>query len=78
MRGPELLRFRETLPEWQQSHQEGQDPPPSVMDVNWSQTPDYYSVEGVNMHSTAPPSVRNVHGADTGMYAVMIRPDPMT
>mgnify|MGYP001042568791 CR=1 FL=1 len=78
MRGPELLRFRETLPELQQSHQEGQDPPPSVMDVNWSQTPDYYSVEGVNRHFTAPSSVRNVHGADTGMSAAMTRPDLTT
>ena len=78
MRGPELFRFRETSPELQQSQQEDQGPPPNVMDANWSQTPDYYSVEGANMHSTAPSSVRNVHGADTGRYAVMTRPDPMT
>ena len=72
------MRFRETLPELQQSHQEDQGPPPSVMDANWSQTPDYYSVEGVNVHFTAPPSVRDVHGADTGMSATTTRPDPMT
>ena len=78
MRGPELLRFRETLQEWQQSHQEGQDPPPSVMDANWSQTPDYYSAKGVNRHFTAPDCARNVHGTDTRMSVGTLKPGPTT
>ena len=71
-----MLRSRETSPELQQSHQEDQGPPPNVMDAKWCQIQDYDNVAGANTHSTAPSSVRDVHGADTGRNAGMTRPDP--
>ena len=60
-----MLRFRETSPELQQSHQEDQGPPPNVMDAKGCQIQDYDNVAGANTHSTAPSSANDVHGTDT-------------
>ena len=67
-----MFRFRETSPELQQSQQEGQGPPPNVMDAKWCQIQGYDNVAGANTQSTALSSARDVHGADTGRNAGMM------
>ena len=75
-----MLRFRETLPEWQknrsteeqQSQQGNRGLTPNVMDAKRCQIQDYGNVAGANTQFTAPPSASDVHGADTGRNAGMM------
>ena len=68
-----MLRFRETLPEWQknrsteeqQSHQGNRGLTPNVMAAKRCQIRDYGNVAGANTQSTAPRSASDVHGAVT-------------